>query len=71
MTAASTCPARSTPCDATLVVWDCSGAANQKFVRQAGTIRPAAATGLCLTLAGAKDPLRLQTCDGTAKQRFA
>ncbi|CAM5388290.1 ricin-type beta-trefoil lectin domain protein [Streptomyces californicus] len=56
---------------ATLVVWDCSGAANQKFVRQAGTIRPAAATGLCLTLAGAKDPLRLQTCDGTAKQRFA
>ncbi|MFJ9524382.1 ricin-type beta-trefoil lectin domain protein [Streptomyces cyaneofuscatus] len=55
---------------ATLIVWDCAGAANQKFVRQAGTIRPAAATGLCLTLAGAKDPLKLQTCDGSAKQRF-
>ncbi|MFI8813022.1 MULTISPECIES: ricin-type beta-trefoil lectin domain protein [unclassified Streptomyces] len=55
---------------ATLVLWDCSGAANQRFVQQAGTVRPAAATGLCLTLAGAKDPLKLQACDGGAKQRF-
>ncbi|QGV78789.1 ricin-type beta-trefoil lectin domain protein [Streptomyces ficellus] len=54
-----------------LVVWNCSGAANQRFVRQDGTIRPAAATGLCVTLGAARDPLRLQACDGTAKQRFA
>ncbi|MCK8681602.1 ricin-type beta-trefoil lectin domain protein [Streptomyces lichenis] len=54
-----------------LVLWNCSGAANQRFVRDSGTLRPAAATGLCLTLAAAKDPLRLQPCDGTARQRFA
>ncbi|MGW2557698.1 ricin-type beta-trefoil lectin domain protein [Streptomyces sp. NPDC001514] len=56
---------------AALIVWNCSGAANQQFVRQAGTVRPAAATGLCLTLAAAKDRVRLQPCDGSAKQRFA
>ncbi|MFJ1828864.1 ricin-type beta-trefoil lectin domain protein [Streptomyces sp. NPDC088178] len=56
---------------ATLILWDCSGAANQQFVRQSGTLRPAASTGLCLTLAAAKDPLRLQSCDGSAQQRFA
>ncbi|MEV3989362.1 ricin-type beta-trefoil lectin domain protein [Streptomyces sp. NPDC049837] len=54
-----------------LVLWNCSGVANQKFVRQGTTLRPAAATSLCLTLGAAKDPLRLQACDGTAKQRFA
>ncbi|MEE1756322.1 ricin-type beta-trefoil lectin domain protein [Streptomyces sp. SP18CS02] len=52
------------------VLWNCSGAANQKFVRQAGTIRPAAATGLCLTLGAAKAPVELQPCDGSPKQRF-
>ncbi|GAA4902718.1 ricin-type beta-trefoil lectin domain protein [Streptomyces coeruleoprunus] len=56
---------------ASLIVWNCSGAANQKFVRQAGTLRPASATNLCVTLAAVKDPLRLQPCDGSAKQRFA
>ncbi|MGC5346268.1 ricin-type beta-trefoil lectin domain protein [Streptomyces sp. DT24] len=56
---------------AALILWDCSGAANQKFVRQAGTLRPAAATGLCVTLAGAKDQLKLGTCAGSAGQRFA
>lgn len=54
----------------TLILWDCSGAANQRFVRDAGTLRPAAATGLCLTLAAAKDALKLRTCDGSAQQRF-
>ncbi|MBT2506149.1 ricin-type beta-trefoil lectin domain protein [Streptomyces sp. ISL-98] len=54
-----------------LVMWNCSGAANQQFVRQAGTIRPASATDLCVTLAAAKDPLKLQTCTGAANQRFA
>jgi hypothetical protein len=54
-----------------LVLWNCHGGTNQQFVRQSGTIRPAAATGLCLTLATAKDPLRLQTCDGSARQRFS
>lgn len=54
-----------------LVLWNCSGVANQRFVREGATLRPAAAPSLCLTLGAAKDPLRLQPCDGTAKQRFA
>ncbi|MDN3296665.1 ricin-type beta-trefoil lectin domain protein [Streptomyces ficellus] len=54
-----------------LILWNCSGAANQRFVRQGATLRPAAATSLCLTLGAAKDPLRLQPCDGSAGQRFA
>ncbi|MEU7282541.1 ricin-type beta-trefoil lectin domain protein [Streptomyces sp. NPDC045431] len=54
-----------------LILWNCSGAANQQFVRQDATLRPAAAPSLCLTLGAAKDPLRLQPCDGSAKQRFA
>ncbi|MBT2395756.1 ricin-type beta-trefoil lectin domain protein [Streptomyces sp. ISL-100] len=54
-----------------LVLWNCSGAANQQFVRDGSTIRPAAATGLCVTLAAAKDPLKLQPCTGAANQRFA
>lgn len=54
-----------------LVLWNCSGAGNQQFVRaDGGTIRPAAAPSLCLTLAGAKEPLRLQGCEGAAGQRF-
>ncbi|MFJ9409224.1 ricin-type beta-trefoil lectin domain protein [Streptomyces sp. NPDC101393] len=56
---------------AALVLWNCSGAANQQFVRaDGGTVRPAAAQSLCLTLGAAKDPLRLRTCDGSAAQRF-
>ncbi|MEU7182333.1 hypothetical protein EYS09_34885 [Streptomyces kasugaensis] len=55
-----------------LILWNCSGAANQQFVRaDGGTVRPAAAQSLCLTLGAAKDPLRLQPCDGSAGQRFA
>ncbi|MFI5802495.1 ricin-type beta-trefoil lectin domain protein [Streptomyces sp. NPDC051561] len=54
-----------------LVLWNCSGAANQKFVRQSGTLRPAAATTLCVTLSAAKEPLRLRACDGSASQQFA
>ncbi|GGR28499.1 ricin-type beta-trefoil lectin domain protein [Streptomyces roseolus] len=54
-----------------LVVWNCSGAANQRFVRDGATIRPAAAAGLCLAQGAAKEPVRLQTCDGSANQRFA
>ncbi|MFF3759899.1 ricin-type beta-trefoil lectin domain protein [Streptomyces sp. NPDC002185] len=53
-----------------LIVWNCAGAANQKFVRDGTTIRPAAATGLCLTQGAAKEPVRLQTCDGSANQKF-
>ncbi|WP_329076311.1 ricin-type beta-trefoil lectin domain protein [Streptomyces niveus] len=55
---------------AALTLWDCHGGANQKFVNQSGTIRPASAGTLCLTLASAQDPLRLQNCDGSANQRF-
>ncbi|WP_030692798.1 ricin-type beta-trefoil lectin domain protein [Streptomyces globisporus] len=54
-----------------LIVWNCGGAANQKFVRDGATVRPAAATGLCLTQGAAKEPIRLQTCDGSANQKFA
>ncbi|MGW6533228.1 ricin-type beta-trefoil lectin domain protein [Streptomyces venezuelae] len=54
-----------------LTLWNCHGGGNQKFVRDAGTVRPAADTGLCLTLAGAKEPVRLQKCTGAANQRFA
>ncbi|WP_439945903.1 ricin-type beta-trefoil lectin domain protein [Streptomyces sp. BBFR109] len=55
---------------AALIIWNCSGAANQKFVRDGATIRPQAATGLCLTQTAARQPLRLQNCDGSAGQRF-
>nr|BFD80844.1 hypothetical protein StreXyl84_02450 [Streptomyces sp. Xyl84] len=55
---------------AALIIWNCSGAVNQKFVREGATVRPAAATGLCLTQTTARQPLRLQPCDGSAAQRF-
>ncbi|MCD2464674.1 ricin-type beta-trefoil lectin domain protein [Streptomyces sp. MBT42] len=54
-----------------LVLWNCHGGANQRFVRDGATIRPADATGLCLTQSAAKQPIRLQTCDGSANQKFA
>ncbi|MFE9039272.1 ricin-type beta-trefoil lectin domain protein [Streptomyces sp. NPDC012421] len=54
-----------------LIVWNCGGAANQTFVRDGATIRPAAATNLCLTQGAAKEAVRLQTCDGSANQKFA
>ncbi|MCC3766962.1 ricin-type beta-trefoil lectin domain protein [Streptomyces sp. UNOC14_S4] len=57
---------------AALELWNCHGGDNQKFTRPAdGTFRPAAAAQLCVTLATAKDALRLQPCDGSAAQRFA
>ena len=54
-----------------LVLWNCSGAGNQQFVQQGGTLRPAAANGLCVTLSAAKDLLKLRACDGSASQQFA
>ncbi|MET8677546.1 ricin-type beta-trefoil lectin domain protein [Streptomyces sp. NPDC004647] len=56
---------------AALVLWNCHGGANQQFTRNGDTLSPSAAKDLCLTLASAKDPLRLQKCDGSAAQRFA
>lgn len=53
-----------------LVLWNCHGGANQKFVRDGDTLRPAAATGLCLTQGAAKEAIRLQSCSGAANQRF-
>ncbi|GHE04406.1 ricin-type beta-trefoil lectin domain protein [Streptomyces alanosinicus] len=53
-----------------LIVWNCHGGTNQQFVRDSGTIRPAAAEGLCLTQATARDRIRLQNCDGSAAQRI-
>ncbi|MGW1492168.1 ricin-type beta-trefoil lectin domain protein [Streptomyces sp. NPDC002402] len=52
------------------IVWNCHGGANQQFVRTGGTVRPASATGLCLTVAGARDAVRLQPCTGGPNQRF-
>lgn len=56
---------------ARLIIWNCHGGANQEFVRDGSTLRPAAATGLCATLAAPKDPLTLRPCDGTPSQHFA
>ncbi|MFF0437643.1 ricin-type beta-trefoil lectin domain protein [Streptomyces sp. NPDC004327] len=53
-----------------LIIWNCHGGANQKFVRDGDTIRPASATGLCLTQGAAREPVRLQNCNGSANQRF-
>ncbi|MEU6933069.1 ricin-type beta-trefoil lectin domain protein [Streptomyces sp. NPDC046385] len=53
-----------------LIVWNCHGGANQKFVRDGDTVRPAGATGLCLTQGAAKEAIRLQNCTGSANQRF-
>ncbi|WP_328669985.1 ricin-type beta-trefoil lectin domain protein [Streptomyces sp. NBC_00322] len=52
------------------IVWNCHGGANQQFVRTGGTVRPASATGLCLTVAAARDAVRLQPCTGAPNQRF-
>ncbi|MEU3919241.1 ricin-type beta-trefoil lectin domain protein [Streptomyces sp. NPDC029004] len=52
------------------IVWNCHGGTNQQFVRTAGTVRPASATGLCLTVAAARDAVRLQPCTGGPNQRF-
>jgi hypothetical protein len=54
-----------------VILWDCHGGPNQKFVRDGATIRPAAATGVCLTHGASNEPVRLRTCDGSANQRFA
>ncbi|MFC9267747.1 ricin-type beta-trefoil lectin domain protein [Streptomyces zhihengii] len=54
-----------------LVLWDCHGGANQRFVRDGATLRPSAATGLCLTQGTSGQPLRLAACDGSPGQRFA
>lgn len=53
-----------------LVVWNCAATDNQRFVRSGTSVRPQAAQDLCLTLAGAREPVRLQRCDGSAGQQF-
>ncbi|MGW1071385.1 ricin-type beta-trefoil lectin domain protein [Streptomyces sp. NPDC002537] len=55
---------------AALELWNCHGGDNQKFTRSGSAISPAGAPGLCLTLASAKDAVRLQPCDGSAAQSF-
>ncbi|AXE22768.1 hypothetical protein C0216_04285 [Streptomyces globosus] len=52
------------------VLWNCHGGANQQWLRDGGTLRPAAAPGLCLTVTDPRRPARLQPCDGTPAQRF-
>ncbi|KAB7852416.1 ricin-type beta-trefoil lectin domain protein [Streptomyces mobaraensis] len=54
-----------------VALWNCHGGDNQRFTRTGGTFRPTAAPDLCLTLASAKDPVRLQRCDGSRSQSFA
>ncbi|MFI9205344.1 ricin-type beta-trefoil lectin domain protein [Streptomyces sp. NPDC053048] len=56
---------------AAVTLWNCHGGTNQRFSRSGGALSPVAAPGLCLTLASAKDALRLQKCDGSGSQRFA
>ncbi|MFF3324637.1 ricin-type beta-trefoil lectin domain protein [Streptomyces sp. NPDC002889] len=56
---------------AALIVWNCHGGGNQQFVREAGTLRPAAARSLCLTVASRGEAVRLQPCTGASNQRFA
>ncbi|MFE1955446.1 ricin-type beta-trefoil lectin domain protein [Streptomyces sp. NPDC059524] len=58
------------PAGAGMIVWNCHGGQHQKFVRNGDTLRPAAATGMCLTQSAAKSQIRLQKCDGSASQRF-
>ncbi|MBR7673385.1 ricin-type beta-trefoil lectin domain protein [Streptomyces daliensis] len=53
-----------------LVLWNCSADGNQRFTRQGDTLRPTAAQNLCLTLTGAREEVRLESCDGSAGQRF-
>lgn len=54
------------------VLWDCHGGANQQWTMPSdGTIRPATATGLCLTQPVADKAVALRACDGSASQRFA
>ncbi|MER7539719.1 ricin-type beta-trefoil lectin domain protein [Streptomyces sp. NPDC097704] len=54
------------------ILWDCHGGTNQKWTRPAdGTIRPATATGLCLTQPAADKAVALRPCDGSTAQRFA
>ncbi|MFF2507402.1 ricin-type beta-trefoil lectin domain protein [Streptomyces sp. NPDC058067] len=53
-----------------MIIWNCHGGQHQKFVRDGGTIRPAAATTMCLTQASAKTQIRLQKCDGSPNQNF-
>jgi hypothetical protein len=53
-----------------LILWNCHGAANQKFLRDGHTLRPAAATHLCVTPPGPREQLQLQPCDGTTRQHF-
>jgi hypothetical protein len=54
-----------------LELGNCSGAAAQQFVREGATIRPAADSGLCVTLPAAHERARLASCDGSAAQRFS
>ncbi|MFM9372063.1 ricin-type beta-trefoil lectin domain protein [Streptomyces sp. Da 82-17] len=63
--------AKSVTAGTDAVLWNCHGGANQRFVRQGSTIRPASATGLCLTVPAAKQAVRLQACDGSASQQFS
>ncbi|MEU1819799.1 ricin-type beta-trefoil lectin domain protein [Streptomyces roseifaciens] len=53
-----------------VVLWNCHGGGNQQFSRSGEGLSPVAAPGLCLTLAGGKEAVRLQKCDGSPNQRF-
>ncbi|WP_149564182.1 ricin-type beta-trefoil lectin domain protein [Streptomyces cacaoi] len=50
---------------------NCSGADDQKFVRDGATLRPATAKNLCVTLHGLEEQAQLAPCDDSAAQRFA
>ncbi|SNX88337.1 ricin-type beta-trefoil lectin protein [Streptomyces sp. TLI_55] len=56
---------------AKLMIWDCSGAASQRWTFTGGTMR---ALGMCVQLAGGSTDdgtdLEIGTCNGSAAQRF-
>jgi cytochrome c len=53
-----------------LVIWTCSGGANQQWTREGNTLR---SLGKCMTAAGTADgsAVQLSTCNGSAAQNWA
>ncbi|MCX3060619.1 ricin-type beta-trefoil lectin domain protein [Streptomyces beihaiensis] len=63
---------RDTTAGTSTILWNCHGGTNQQWTRPGdGTIRPATATGLCLTQSAANGAMALRSCDGSTAQRFA
>ncbi|MER7764912.1 ricin-type beta-trefoil lectin domain protein [Streptomyces sp. NPDC097619] len=64
-------PGGNTEAGTALILWNCHGGTNQQFLREAGTLRPAAAPSLCVTLTTPNSPARLRPCTGAPTQSFS